>query len=323
MFNGKRNYGYKSELRKRKAIRLVIALAALGILAAVSVPLAAKLKNRAGGERKELLRLWESGDFENVFMVSQTALVSRPMDYFLLTINGFAAYQMGIAQINSPDSLKYIDESINVLRKALLLKNSASDGRVYYVLGKAYSYKGDSFADLAIEYLERARGLSYKAADIPEYLGLAYAAAGDFRSSVAAFTEALEPPSGGESGLSTAAINPPGLLLLSIARSYAALKEFDAARAYLVRCIEVSPDSINITAARLLLGEIMRETGDSGGAEKQYRMILAESGENAEAHYQLGELYAAQGDTAKARAEWRDALKADSTHARSRTRLSM
>jgi tetratricopeptide (TPR) repeat protein len=143
---------------------------------------------------------------------------------------------------------------------------------------------------------------------------------------VAAFTEALEPPvqPEGAEGLSIAAApNPPGLLLLSIARSYFALDEFDAARAYLVRCIEVSPDSNNITAARLLLGEIMRKTDDNSGAEAQYRTIIGESGDNAEAHYQLGELYAAQGDTAKARAEWRDALKADSAHTKARTRLSM
>ncbi|MDR2479091.1 MAG: hypothetical protein LBD48_07250, partial [Treponema sp.] len=156
MFNGKKNYGYKSELRKKKALSIVVAAAVLGGLAVVFILLTAQLKNRGGGDRKELLRLWESGDFANVFIASQAALDSRPMDYFLLTINGFAAYQMGISQINSPDSLKYIDGSINVLRKALLLRNSASDGRVYYVLGKAYSYKGDSFADLVIEYLEKA-----------------------------------------------------------------------------------------------------------------------------------------------------------------------
>jgi tetratricopeptide (TPR) repeat protein len=162
-------------------------------LVSVPVPFIVRFRNRAGGERQELLRLWEAGAFDQAFSASTGALADRPMDYFLLTIRGFSAYQMGISQINSFDILKCIDECIWSLRKALLLKNAVNDGRVYYVLGKAYYYKGENYADLVIKYLEKARSLSYKAPDIPEYLGLAYAVAGDYRSSVAAFSEALQP----------------------------------------------------------------------------------------------------------------------------------
>jgi tetratricopeptide (TPR) repeat protein len=296
----------------------VVVLLAL-LLLGLPVPFIARIKNRVGNERKELLRLWEAGAFDQAFTVSKAALAIKPLDYFLLTIHGFAAYQMGISQINSFDTAAFIDECVWALRKALLLKNAASDGRVYYVLGKAYSYKGDNYADLAVKYLEKARGLSYEAADIPEYLGLAYAALGDYRSSVEAFSQALRPAAPLELAVPSELVSD--VLLLSIARSYYALEELETARAYLARCVEVSRDSKTVFAARFLLAEIMFKLGDSDGAENQYITILNEAGENAEAHYQLGELYALRGDATKARSEWRQANKVDPAHAKARERL--
>jgi tetratricopeptide (TPR) repeat protein len=296
----------------------VVILAVVAV--SIAIPVIAKNRNRVGGEQKELLRLWEAGSFEEAFTLSKAALEAKPMDYFLLTMNGFAAFQLGEAQINTFDTLNYLDECITSLRKALLLKNAANDGRVYYVLGKAYRRKGDGYADLAVEYLEKARSLSYHAADINEDLGLAYAAVGDYRSSVAACAEALEPAADTD-GAQPA--NLPDLLLLSIARSYAALDELESARAYLLRCIEVSLDSKITTAARLLLAEALGKMGDIAGSESEYAAILADSGENAEAHYQLGELYSRQKDEIRARAEWRLAVRADPAHAKARSRLNM
>jgi tetratricopeptide (TPR) repeat protein len=251
------------------------------------------------------------------------------MDYFLLTMHGFSAYQLGISQINSINAAQYFDACVWSLRKASLLKNSLNDGRLYYVLGKAYHYKGENYADLSVKYLEKARDLSYSAADIPEYLGMAYAEIGDYRSSVAAFADALVLQ--GEEGLSGEDLSeeplsgriPSGPLLLSIARSYLALDEFEMARAYLQRCIDTSPDSRTVLSARLLLSEVLLKSGDNNGARKPLMDILAEAGENAEAHYQLGELYALQGETTRARAEWRLALRVDPAHLKARTRLSM
>ncbi|MDR1899495.1 MAG: hypothetical protein LBQ55_05770 [Treponema sp.] len=281
-------------------------------------------KNRLGNEKRELLDLWSGGDYDACARLSGMRLQDKPLDYFLLTIHGFSAYQLGIVQINSNDTLSYIDESIWSLRKALLHKAGAGDGRVYYVLGKAYYYKGTGYADLAVKYLEKARELAYGAEDIPEYLGLAYAAVRDYRSSVAAFSLALDQP--GKADEDAAGGTGGGIsdvLLLSIARSYLALDELESARAYLVRCVEGTMDSTVRIAARFLLGEILGKTGDSEGAEAQYMIILEESGENAEARYQIGELYAARGDTTRARAEWRRAVRADSAHAKARVRLNM
>jgi tetratricopeptide (TPR) repeat protein len=323
MFTEKNRSNYGIHIHRNKTIHAVAVVIAVVLLVSISVPFMQGFRNRPGGEKKELLRFWEEGSFDQVFSTSKTVLLSNPLDYFMLTIHGFAAYQMGISQINNFDTLAYIDECIWSLRRALLLKDSLHDGRVYYVLGKAYSYKGSDYADLAVKYLEKARALSYNAADISEYLGLAYAATGDYRSSVEAFSRALDPSAPDSGAGITASANTSDLLLVSIARSYMALEEKESARAYLLRCIEISRDSKIRFTARLLLGEILRDSGDLEGAEGQFAGILEEAGENAEARYQLGELYALKGDAAGARAEWRQALRKDPAHAKARARLNM
>jgi tetratricopeptide (TPR) repeat protein len=287
-------------------IVLVLILALAGTIFAVS-----RLNNGVNNDKRDLLAIWNDGDFYNAYNISKAALNQNPVDYFFLTINGFAAFQLGISQINSQNMLNFINECIFSLRKALINKASLNDGRVYYVLGKAYGYKGNEYSDLAVKYLEMANSLSYDAHDIPEYLGLAYAANGDYRNSVAAFSQAFVPEK-----------PPSDNLLLSIARSYMAMEEFNMAAGYLQRCIDISPDSKSVVIARMLLAEIHILTGNYNNAQEQYMKILETSGENAEVRFQLGEIYNLQGDTTRARAEWRLAYRQDPAHARARARLN-
>jgi tetratricopeptide (TPR) repeat protein len=313
MYSKKNWSSYKISIRRKRLVFAVIMMAVIGGVTAASVHFAGRLRGSVGGGRRELLELWDGGDYEAVYSRSRDALAARPMDYFFLSMRGFSAYQIGVSQINSLNAAQYFDDCVWSLRKALLLKNAENDGRLHYVLGKAYRYKGDSYADLSVKYLEKARELSFAVADIPQYLGIAYAAIGDYRSSVAAYSEALGSLEDG----------PSSLLPSAIARADLALEEFDAARAYLLRCIEISADSRAILEARLLLTEVLRNSGDNEGARRQLQEIIDETGDNAEVRFQMGELYALQGDTARARAEWRLALRADPAHAKARTRLSI
>ena len=283
------------------------------ILAFLSVSMVFLLKTRISnrGERRHLRDSFESGAFDDAYALSAGMLKETPLDSFLLTIHGFSSYQLAIAQTNSFDTMSYVDNCIWSLRKAMLSRDSQNDGRIFYVLGKAYYNKGAGYADLAVSYLEKARAALYRAADIPEYLGLAYAGIRDFRSSVEAFSLAL-----------TGTTDPSDLLLLSIARSYLALEEVETAKAYLVRCLEITKDSKITAAARLGLGSTMIKTGDITAAEKEFLKAVEEDGENAEAHYQLGELYALAGDPTRARAEWRRAVRIDPTHGPARGRLN-
>jgi tetratricopeptide (TPR) repeat protein len=298
---------------------VVAVLLIIGLVGVFLIPWGTGDK-KVGNEKNDLVQLWEAGSYDEAFRVSRELLQDRPLDPLLLTLHGFSAYQLAIAQINNFDTLTYIDACIWSLRKALLSKEGVLDGRIQYVLGKAYYYKGFGFADLAVKFLEEARRSSYQAQDIPEYLGLSYAALRDYRNSVASFTLALDPQ---DEVQSEGVAYPSDLLLLSIAQSYLALEERDTAYAYLQRCVDISKDSRTLVVARLLLGSILDKRGDRKGAEAQYMAILSEGGENAEAHYQLGELYAESGDPIRARAEWRKAYSIDPTHKPTRARLNV
>jgi tetratricopeptide (TPR) repeat protein len=311
MLNDKNLSHHGRQIYLQKKIRTITVLFIITAAIIASIFIIFRVKNGVNNEKQELLRIWNEGNYEKAYEISKNALYKNPVDYNLLIIHGFSAYQLGVSQINRQNMLLYIDESIFSLRKALLHKEAAGDGRIFYVLGKAYGYKGVEYSDLAVKYLEIA-GRIYDAKDIPEYLGLAYAASGDYRNSVASFSRAFssdKPPSDN--------------LLLSIARSYIAMEEYNMAAGYLKRCIEISPDSKSVVIACFLLAEIFRLTGDYNSAEEQYLRILNDSGENAEVHYQLGELYNLKGDTTRARAEWRLAYRQDPAHARTRARLNI
>jgi tetratricopeptide (TPR) repeat protein len=311
MFSSKIRSRSGRHIYRLNKIRSFTVILVILFASAVALVIINGFQNSTKNTRRELLRIWNSGNYEQAYEISKDALNDKPVDYFLLTTNGFSAYQWGISQINNQNTLYYIDNCIRSLRKAMLYKNSSKDARVFYVLGKAYSYKGQEYSDLAVKYLEMADSLHYEAQDIPEYLGLAYAAAGDYRSSVEAFTKAFKTGSVSDN------------LLLSIARSYMAMEEYNMASGYLQRCIELSPDSKSVFTARLLLAEVYIHSGDHGSAHAQYASIIEESGENAEVRYQMGELFSLMGDTTRARAEWRIAYRQDPAHAKARARLNI
>jgi tetratricopeptide (TPR) repeat protein len=270
-------------------------------------------KNREANIKRDILRNWENGYYVEAFDQSILTLKDKPLDPFLLTVNGFASYQLAISQINQGDVLSRLDNSIWSLRKALFEKNADRDGRIRYVLGKAYYEKGPDYADLAVRYLEEAEQTGYGAKDIPEYLGLAYYSVREYRKSVETLSRALDP---GESGTDS------DRLLLAIARSYIGLEDWDNAKAYLVRCIEQTLDGGEGINTRLLLGRVLLDSGDAAGAESVFTEVL-EAAENAEAAYELGEIYAAQGDTIRARAAWRRSYRADNNYRPARVRLNM
>jgi tetratricopeptide (TPR) repeat protein len=271
-------------------------------------------QNRLGNYRSEIIQFWENGSYDEAYRLTGEELEIKPMDFFLLTMHGFSSYQLALAQINNYNTQVYIDACIEALRKSLLLKEAEKDARVWYVLGKAYYFKGPYYADLAVKYLEAARNMNYEATDLPEYLGLAYAAIQDYRSSIAALSLSLD-ASGNNAGISD-------LRLLTIAQSYVGLSEYESARAYLIQCIEISKDEDIALNARLLLGTTLLALNDLEGAASQFALVNGISGGNAEAYFQLGEMYAAAGDTVKARAEWRNAVRVDPSHIPSRERLN-
>ncbi|MDR2553487.1 MAG: hypothetical protein LBD31_10045 [Treponema sp.] len=269
-----------------------------------------RAKTRELQTKRELLDLWEAKNYNDAYKKSREGLSRRPLDSLFLTVNGFTSYQAAVSQIDQAGAFAYVEECIWSLRKALLGRNSDRNGRIRYVLGKAYYIKGPEYADLAVKYLEEAKAASCEAGDLNEYLGLAYAALKDYPRSVEALTGSL---SSGEEG--------SDLLLLSIAQSYMGMEDWDSARTYLIRCAEVSRDEDVVIKSRLLLSRALRGAGDTGGAETALGWIL-ENVENAEAAYELGEIYAERGETIRARAAWRRAYRADRNYGPAQIRLN-
>jgi tetratricopeptide (TPR) repeat protein len=309
----KKRSRYGVTFKRRNLLKLggAVVVAAALVWAVFSVR---TFQTRANRERSETVGYWQAGDYVGAFRSSGVQLQKAPteMDYFFLTVYGYSAYQLAFSQINTSETMRYIDESIFALRKAAQTPEGIKDGRVYYVLGKAYYFKGTEYADACVEYLEKAKALGWEANDSAEYLGLSYARLENYSASIAAFAEALN----------TTGDNPPEMLLLAIARSYVELGEDVIAESYLVRCLETNRDVYTAVEARLMLGAIMRGRDDYDGAEEQYLAILAEAGETAVARHELGELYLAQGDVVRARAEWRKANRIDPTFLPSIARIN-
>jgi tetratricopeptide (TPR) repeat protein len=302
---------YVAKFKRKRFLKFAVILVVLAALA-YGANFIKNFKISVNRDRSEPLGYWQAGEYAKSFESSGVYLQKAPMDYFFLTVHGYSAYQLAFSQIKTSEMMRYIDLCIFSLRKAIQTPNGMKDGRVYYVLGKAYYFKGAEYADSCVDYLQRAKALSWNANDMAEYLGLSYARLGDYRTSVAAFAEVLN----------TAGENPPDTLLLAIARSYIELQEDAIAEGYLIRCLETSKDIDSIVEARLLLGGIMREREEYDVAEKYYEAILAEAGENAAAHHELGELYLAMGNVARARSEWRRANRINPAYAPSIARIN-
>lgn len=308
---GRVRSGYGNIIMRRRA--LVTAVGVLVVILAVSAAGFAVYRywdRVVGGDSSAALRSWNAGNYDEVHSLAAENVSERPLSSFWLIMQGMASYQLAVAQINQSDTLRYIDESISALRKALLVGAGSMDAKARYVLGKAYYRKGPEYADQAAAHLEEAAAAAFAAPDLYEHLGLAYASLRDYRKSVVAFTKAL-----GDS--------PSDLLLLAIARSYLELGEHEQSKAYLMRCAETSKDVAVASQARLLLGDSYRKLGLTADAEKEYVGVIDQDAKNADAYYALGDLYAESGDTVKARAEWRKALRIDPTHGPSRSRLGM
>ncbi|MDR2842240.1 MAG: tetratricopeptide repeat protein [Spirochaetaceae bacterium] len=298
---------YGVTIHRKQTLKTLVLFFLLAFILVSTVLLISLQKSRSSKDQKDLVRLWQNDQYREIFDLSGKELEKKPLDYFLLSMRGFSAYQLAAAQINSQEMMFFLDECIWSLRKALSNKDHSRDGRIFYMLGKAYYGKGADYSELAIQYLEDAQRNGVTAGDMPEYLGLAYASVQDYQKSVAAFSQALVPEEDYKEGEN----NPNDVLLLAIAKSYFELEDYDTSGAYLTHCIEISKDFDTITQAKLILGNVMLKKGNLNEAEKLVMSVLTEGGEQAEARFLLGEIYTERGESTRARAEYRRASRID------------
>ncbi len=293
----------KSELIPRLLLCGGIAVIVAGAAAVFYNLLWKKLPKTATTSTLEAL--WREYDYSGVYEASRQILETNPFHNTALTYCGYACFYLAVSQLENAPAQNFLDEAINCMRVALYSARRSLVPQLEYMLGKAYFYKNTVssyyYADLAVKYLSAARRDGYEAADIPEYLGLSYAALGMTMESIAAFTEAL-------------LVRESDSLLLSIAEQYYKTGQTAAAKQYLFQVAGRCTDDDILLKSRNLLGAIYTDEQDYEAARGEFETILKKNQNYADAYYGLGVIYEKQGDLVKARAEWRKALRIQPNH---------
>lgn len=303
---------------KRKSVWIRKIIPGLGILivllAIASITLFSIKKYQSNHITiKNVKAAWEEYDYQKVYELGKILLQDKPFNNSALTYYSYACFFLSQSQTDTQSAQTYLDECINNLRIALYNSSKSLTPQLQYMLGRAYFYKNTItshyYADLAVKYLLLAKENGYKADDIPEYLGLSYAALGMTMESISAFTEAL-------------LVRESDSLLLSIAEQYYKAKEYGAALQYLFRIIKNSQNEEIIIRSQILVGNIYIEQEKYDEAMQEFEKVLENNENSADAHYGIGVIYSKQGNSVKARAEWRKALKIQVNHPGALQKLS-
>lgn len=295
---------YKSKFIPKLIIFLCIA-AGVTFLSVLSYKLIQKFIHTSDSVTA-LYDNWEKKDYQSVYDISSRILEKKPLHNTARTLHAYSAFYIAVAQTESSETQKYLDESINNLRIALQNSKDQTRGQIEYMLGKAYYFK-DKFssyhfyADLCIKYLLMAQNDFYHEDDMSEFLGLSYAALGDSENSIPALTESL-------------LVRETDVLLLNIAEQYYKTGAGNAAKQYLVRVNSISENEDILMRSKILLGNILIDENNYSDAKKEFEAILEKNENYADAHYGLGVIYEKENDLVKARSEWRKCLRLQVDH---------
>lgn len=263
---------------------------------------------------KTIKKYWNVYDYEKVYESGKVFLQEQPYNNAALTYFGFACFYLSVSQNDTSLSQEYLDECINNLRLALYEADKSAIPQIQYFLGKAYFQKNVAssyyYSDLAIKYLSLAKQNGYSADDISQYLGLCYDNLGMTMESLSSFLDAL-------------VLRESDTLLLSVAKQYYKLKNYDAAEQYLYRIINYYQNDDKKLESKILLGNIYFEKNNYEQALQMYNDVIEHYQNSADAHYGIGLIYEKEGNMVKARAEWRQALKIQVNHTGALKKLSI
>lgn len=263
--------------------------------------------NTSDTSETHLIKSWNEYNYEKVYQISSNILEKVSFDNNLaLTYHGYAAFYLALSDNDTSQSLAYLDEAINTIRLAIINARSETLPQLYYMLGKSYFYKDtyssyNYYADLALEYLNKAQEAGYDSPDIPELTGLSYASLDMTMESIAAFSKAL-------------LVRESDLLILSIAEQYYKAGQGNTALQYLYRINQDCKDEKILDKSHILFGNIYIEQENYEEAQKEFESILEKNPNSADAYYGLGVIYEKQGDSVKARSYWRKTLKIQYNH---------
>ncbi|GMO53686.1 MAG: tetratricopeptide repeat protein [Treponemataceae bacterium] len=310
--------------QRQTAIRITAVSCIFAAIAVCSFIFYQREKNKISINTARIL--WEQSDYPGVYRVTQVLLTKKPFNKAALAYRGFSAFYLSAAETDLNLAQSYLDEAIISMRKALYKADGRILAQLFYMLGKAYFYKNTIsayyyYADLAAEYLNRAKMEGFAAPDIPELLGLSYAALGMTGESIAAFSEALLK-------------RDSDTLKLAIAEQYYNVSQEEAAEQHLLQAKQYlslaksylskvceGADDVLALKSRFFLGSIYLDEGDTASARTEFQEIVNKDPLSPEGYYGMGLLYEKQGDYAGARAQWRKAQQYDPNHKGSRQKL--
>lgn len=255
-----------------------------------------------------LVRLWNLQDYRSILDLTEENLSINPMDPYSLIFSGFAGYHMAISQISVDEIDLYLSKAILNLRKALILKDPPKKELVYYILGKSYLYKGKFYADLAIEYLNKAMEAGYENQDSYEFLGEAYSYLGDYDKSIEYYEIALEKFQSDR-------------LYLKIAEDSFKSREYDKSAEYYTILIDRTRDESLRKKGLFQLGKLYYDIKNLSRAEETLITLTDLDPKNAEAFFLLGEISHFNQDRNSARAYWHQTLRIEPEHRGARLRL--
>ncbi len=253
-----------------------------------------------------LHKQWNSYNYQSVYDISSNILIEKPFNNTALMLHGYSAFYLALSQVDSSSVLSLLDEAIINIRLAHQSAKSKTRPQLEYMLGKAYFYKNNVssyyyYADLAVKYLNMAIQNGYKSEDIPEFLGLSYAALDMTLESISSFTKAL-------------LYRESEMLLLSIGEQYFKAGQYTASEQYLFRISQDCKDDKILIKCHNILGQIYIEQQRLDEAEVEFNIILQKNENSADAYYGLGVIYEIKGDMIKARSQWRKALQIQANH---------
>ena len=257
---------------------------------------------------QNLLELWDSRDYSRILDLTEKNLELNPMEPYSLLFSGLSYYYSALSQISTQDERTYLDRAIISLRKLMILDNIPKEEIVYYILGKSYLLKGRYYADLALEYLGRAKDMGYENADTYEYLGEAYSVLGNFDKSISHYEKALE-------------LYDSDRLYLKIAEDCFNYGMYEKSADYYMILISETADESLKKKGLFQLGKLYYDIKNLTRARDTFIQLIELDPTGVESHFLLGETYYYLDDISEARSEWHKTLRIDPEHRGARLRL--
>ncbi len=150
---------------------------------------------KAGPTQVDLLLLWDKKEYKEIIDYAENDIKNHRFDFNLNLLLGFSYFYYSLIVNEGYLKGEFLDKCIERLRFLISINNGVSIGPLYYILGKAYSHKGEFYSELAVKFLKKALSvdnfdfMNIKE-DIFEYLGYSYQLLKDYKSSLKFFEKA-------------------------------------------------------------------------------------------------------------------------------------